>query len=286
MKTTFDSSEIAHVWFHQSAPFGKSPSAMSFDGPVLKSYATAIARLVEHKGQRAVIINDRSFSVSTSKHQGRMRCAIPDGTPKFKFSEGMGARLDVDGKGLFDYAVSESANALAEAAKTKHKGKKERMEGVAGYWLDEARRVNEFFGLKRKIDEKTAQRLSALRVREEKRAAVAREKREADARKKAQEDYDAWKRGEDVHGHFSMFPVAFRVEADDLVSSLGARVPLHDAKVALRFVQSRKGQEWRENGETCPVGNYAVQSITPAGIVAGCHRISWEEISHVESLLA
>ncbi len=161
------------------------------------------------------------------------------------------------------------------------------MEGEAGGYLEEAKRVAEFFGLKRKVDEKTAQRLAASRIREEKRKEAARIKRESELRAEIAADFEAWKRGEDVmRGSFGLFPVAFRIEGDELVSSLGARVPVKDAKVALRFVQSRKGQEWRENGETCPVGGYAVNSITPAGIVAGCHRIAWSEVEHVAALLS
>lgn len=286
MKTTFKTSEIAHAWFHGLAPHGKSSSAMSFDGALIRSYGTGIARKVEHKGKQAVIINDSSFSVTTSAHQGRMRGAIPLEAARFHVSEAMGASLNLTGAELFEYAVEQSADALAKAGATKHPKYRERMNGTAGYWLEEASKVNEFFGLRRKVDMKTAQRLQASKEREEKRQAVERAKREDAERAKQQVAYLAWINGED-EGYFmpSLFPVAFRVEGDELVSSLGARVPVKEAKAALRFVQSRKGKEWRSNGETCPVGGYKVDSIMPQGIVAGCHRITWEEVAHVATLL-
>ena len=35
---------------------------------------------------------------------------------------------------------------------------------------------------------------------------------------------------------------------------------------------------WRRNGESCLVGVYQLDAITNQGIVAGCHRIAWEEV--------
>lgn len=287
MKTVFDSTEISHIWFHGSAPHGKSPGNASFEGDAFYSYGTVIGRKIEHKGKRAVIINTTSFSVNTSKVFGRMCAAIPMDTPKFYVEQGMGARLNFGGKELFDYAVEKSAQFLKIAAQTKHKGKKERMEGSAAHWLDEAKRVVEFFGLKRKVDERTAQRLATAKVREEKRQERERMAREQAAQKKAQDNYDSWKRGEAcAQSYFPSHPVAFRVEGNELVSSLGARVSIRAACIALRFVQSRKGQEWRENGEQCPVDSYRVNAINTQGIVAGCHRITWDEIGRVAGLIS
>lgn len=257
---------------------------MSFAGDSFLSYGTAIARKVTHKGKSAIIVNDCNFSSTTSSHQSELRIAIPSEIPCFHFSEGMGARLEVKPSALFDYAVERSAECLAKSEKARQR--KDDLKGEAARWLERAREVAEFFGLKRKIDEGTVQRLKASKERAEK-AQARKEALQAEARRiLAQKDYDAWKRGEDVsRGAFHDFPVAFRVEGKELVSSLGARVPVKDAKRALRFVKSHRGHEWRENGETCPVGGYRVNSITPHGIVAGCHRISWDEIANVESLI-
>ena len=286
MKTTFRSDEIAHAWFHATAPHGKSPGNASFEGDSFYSYGTVIGRKIEHKGKSAVIINSNSFSVSTSKVQGRMRAAIPQGVQKFYVSEGMGARLNFSGKELFEQAVEDAARALKGSQETKHKGKRERLEGEAAFYLDRAKEVAAWFGLKNKVDEKTLSRLNASKAREEKRRAKAEKKAADERRAKAQEDYDAWKRGENVWRSFQDFPVAFRVEGEELVSSLGARVSIQAARVALRFVQSRKGKEWRANGEQCPVDHYKVDAINAQGIVAGCHRITWDEIEHVAELLA
>lgn len=291
MKTVFSSDEICHVWAHQSAPYGKSPGNVSFDGSLLRSYGTGIARLIEHKGKRAVVINDNSFSVSTAKVQRRMRQALPYGIPRFYVSEGMGARLEQSGADLFTFAVESAASAAktAASARPRQTAVKREAEARQALWLERAREVSDFFNLKRKVDENTIARLAKAKAAQEKKDAAARAKAQEERRAKSREHYEAWKAGEQV-GTWSFdtrdFPVAFRVEGDELVSSMGARVPLQAARVAYRFATGKRGQEWRANGETCPVGHYALDSITPAGIVAGCHRISWEEMERIAPLLS
>lgn len=240
---------------------------MSFDGTLFKSYSTGIARLISHKGKHAVILNDRGFSSTTGKHMSNVLRAIPSEVPRFSISEGYGARLNVTPKEIFSYWMEQAKGHLANSLKPRVK--KEKWEGMAGRCMSEANRVAEFFGLRSRASAATVARLAASQAKEEARQEKERAKREAQAREKLAEDYEAWKRGENVYTSLSIMPVAFRVEGDEVVSTLGARVPLHDARKALRFIKSRKGQEWRENGETCPVGGYRVNSITPAGIIAG-----------------
>lgn len=288
MKTTFKTREIAHVWAHQSAPHGKSPSALSFEGGTLLSYNTAIARIIEHKGRKAVIINDRSFSVTTSKHQSLMRRALPDDLPRFYVEDGRGTRLQFDGSRLFAYAVQAATDAAQNAAMIKRKGtaKEANLRYQQETWLRRAGEVNTFFGLRRKVDEKTISRLAATNAAQERKAMAAREKRESEQRARYATAFESWKDGGDDYFPAHNFPVAFRVEEGELVSTLGARVPLDDARRAYRFATSKRGQEWRQNGETCPVGMYALNAINEQGIVAGCHRVTWAEIERLAPVLA
>lgn len=291
MKTTFTSHEIAHIWAHKSAPYGKSPGAVSFDGPVICSYSTAIARHIEHKGKPAIILNTTSYSVSTSKHQSRVWQAIGD-VPTFEIG-GMerGTSLSgVSGKELFAYAIKEAAEAAQRA--TKARVRKSWHEAAQARWLSKAQEINTFFGLRRKVDSQAIERLRAASEASRKRAAAEQAKRDAAERAKQVDSYEAWKRGEDFdYGfHPSLFPIAFRVEIrngeQELVSTLGARVPLRAAQVAYRFAMSKRGQDWRENGETCPVGHYRLNAINEHGIVAGCHRITWAELERLAPVLS
>ena len=83
MKTVFRSAEIAHIWANSGAPHGRSPGNLSFDGDAISSYGTVIGRRIRHKGKVAYVLDRASFSVSTSKSQGRVSRAIPDSAKVF-----------------------------------------------------------------------------------------------------------------------------------------------------------------------------------------------------------
>lgn len=293
MKTVFTSDEIAHVWAHKSASHGKSPGAVSFNGDVIYSYQTAMARHIEHKGKTAIILNVTSYSVSTSKHQGRINSAIHGlGMPVFRVDgQQMGAELRFTGDELFALYTEKAAQCLRDAEAPRIRPHTvEAHKGRAAHNLEQARAVAQFFGLRKKVDEKAIQRLATAKARAEKRERIAREKRDARERALQEGAYAAWLAGEPmpegVYLNARLFPVAFRVEGDELVSTLGARVPLRAAMVAYRFAMSKRGQEWRENGETCPVGNYRLNAINEHGIVAGCHRITWAELERLAPVLS
>lgn len=295
MKTTFTSQEIAHVWAHKSAPYGKSPGAVSFDGAVIRSYSTAIARHIEHKGKPAIVLNTTSYSVSTSKHFGRIASAIHGlDMPVFRVDgQPMGADLRFSGDELFTYYVEKAAQCLKAAEQPRIRPHTvEAHKGRASSALEQAKAVAAFFGLRKKVDEKAIQRLAAAKARAEKRERIAREKAEARERERQQSAYAAWiasqpmPDGQSDWFNARLFPIAFRVEGDELVSTLGARVPLQAARIAYRFATSKRGSAWRENGEICTVGHYRLNVINEQGIVAGCHRITWEEMERLAPVLA
>lgn len=288
MKTLFKSNEIAHIWAHKSAPEGKSPGAMSFRGDSFYSYGTVIARHITHKGKPAIVLNDNSFSNTTARHEGKVRSAIHGlNIPIFHISKGMGTSLDVTGKELFEYVVENSARWLSKAERAK--GRKGDFESHAARCLEDAKAINEFFGLRRKVDENTIARLKESSAKAEREANALRKLAEENRRKEEQQYYDAWVSGESVTAsgfNPRLFPVAFRIEGEELVSTLGARVPLDDAKRALAFVLMKKSEGWSRNGVTMRVGHYQIDTIGGDGVVAGCHRITWDEISRLEAILS
>ncbi len=258
---------------------------MSFDGPVFRSYGTAIARHIENKGKTAVVINDTSYSNTTSKHYGKVRQAV-SGTVFHIGGIARGSSLsDVSGPSLFEYAVQQAAAEQAKASKARQR--KEYHLSRSAYWLEQAREINTFFGLRRKVDEGTIARLRKASEAAEKKVALAEQQRQAKEKDEQCEAYLRWI-GNLPSGYFnaSLFPVAFRVEGEELVSTLGARVPLDAAKVAFRFAMRKRATGWHRNGETCPVGMYHLDAINEQGIVAGCHRISWDELTRLEPVLA
>lgn len=289
MKSVFTSNEIAHVWAHKSASYGKSPGNLSFRGDVIYSYSTAMARHIEHKGKTAVIYNATSYSVTTAKAQGRIRSAIHGEHVFHVTGQPYGTKLRFTGNELFAFyldcaAKQEKAALLPRIRQTTRDSHK----AQAASFLEDAKRVAEFYGLRKKVDSKAVERLAKAKARAEKREREAQEERLKVERARQVLSYEAWKRNEhfEYGFHASIFPVAFRVEGDELVSTLGARVPLHAARVAYRFAMSKRGQVWRENGETCLVGMYRLNAINEHGIVAGCHRITWAELERLAPVLA
>jgi len=289
MKTVFTSAEIAHVWANKSAPHGRSPGAMSFNGDAFSSYSTVIARHGTHKGKPYVIMNNTSYSVTTSQHQSAVNRSWTPETTVFRVeSQPMRTDLRLSGNELFTHYIEQAAKqeALSLAPRIRQTTR-DAHKASAGAFLEQAKAVSDFFGLRKKVDAKAVARLATSKAKEEKRQREAQEKRDVAYRLVMRDLYEAWMRGEKTE-YFDarLFPVAFRVEGDDLVSTLGARVPLQSARVAYRFALHRRAQGWHRNGETCEVGMYHLDAINEHGIVAGCHRISWSEIERLAPVLS
>lgn len=72
-----------------------------------------------------------------------------------------------------------------------------------------------------------------------------------------------------------------RVRGGLLETSQGASVPLREAVRVFQFAKlcRQRGQGWRRNGASLPVGHFQVDRVEADGsFVAGCHRINWPEI--------
>jgi hypothetical protein len=125
---------------------------------------------------------------------------------------------------------------------------------------------------------------SAIRERE------AAKRKQARLEQAAQEAIAKWLAGESVsipHGvsrtYLRVIQAAPDAVLDTVVlsfmeTSRGARVPLGDAQKAYRFacLMLKRGG-WRRNGEQFKVGDYHLDAVNEQGIIAGCHRIDWQE---------
>jgi|GEM_PF-1396554 len=73
MKTVFSNSQCAHVWAQQNQPSGRSDN-MSFEGAVIYSYRTPIARIISSpdlfnlQGRIALVTSQRYSTTTSSKH--------------------------------------------------------------------------------------------------------------------------------------------------------------------------------------------------------------------------
>lgn len=142
-------------------------------------------------------------------------------------------------------------------------------------------------------------------AREAERAAsiAAREKAEREKAERVAANRAAWFAG-DPEAHSTgekddkggAFLRAVHVERDDsgavtggeLQTSRGASVPLTHALRAFRFIKlvRAKGEGWKANGKTVPVGHFRIDQIGPNGdFEAGCHFIQWAEVERLAGAL-
>lgn len=328
MKTVFKSNEIAHVWANQGAPMGRCPSSMSFDGDAFRSYSTVIARRIRHKGKVAYVLDEASFSVTTSQHQGAVRHALAD-HPEKVFHVHCGRRfqsLEFTPAQLRDYYVAEFKDAPTdgkpvEPSRYAHKRAQEflirvkRLESaieVCDYFHLPASKLKQTLGKLRgeaieagKIVEayntKRAQRRNARREAEAVQCAEAVIAGTAEIEScnyldqwldnrpdllkaiqelriaKDKEAIEAWRNGQSSQCKHE-WPVMLRAEENELVTTKGARVPLNEAERTFRFCMAARKRGWHRNGDQHRIGMYQLDAVNEFGVVAGCHRVAWEEI--------
>jgi len=288
MRNVLKSSELPHAWAHQTQPSARCAANMSFEGPVIRSYGTAIARhIVNKRGEKAVLFNDTRYSNSTATHASRIRGALPPGVPVFWIgNQARGASLqDCEGSASFDYAMQQAAEARAKHDAARTDGNRVFYLGSECGWMKNAAAVAKFYGLRRKVDEKAIERLAAAEVRAKAADAKARRAAEKARDAKMAEDVALWMAGENVSA-YGFSRVLLRAEGAEVVTSRGARVPLEDAARTFRFAIVARERGWHRNGEVHKVGPYQLDAVNEAGVVAGCHRIDWTEIERFGKTMA
>jgi hypothetical protein len=284
MKTVFKSTEIAHVWAHESAPHGRNRGNESFDGRSYYSYSTEIARIIERKGQKAYLLNITSYSVTTSSHQHGVAMAIPKNAIIFEIGDfGRGVSLNnVTGSMLFDYSIQRAAQCADKA--TRARTNKDWHLVEQANWIKQAKQVCAFFGLCRKVDDKVIERLQDRIAREKRRQAKLAKECQAKLEKENAATIGKWLKGENVYFPWNIERVYLRRIGEEMETSRGVRVPIQDAKRAYQFVCKHKDDAWRRNGQQFSIGNYQLDSVNNAGVIAGCHRVTWDEIDRFAKL--
>jgi hypothetical protein len=188
---------------------------------------------------------------------------------------------DVTGSQLFNHAI-ECAAGCARKAKRARCYRESYLAHQANL-LESARRINSFFGLRRKVDEKAIERLANIKAREERRQARERAEKERQYAIDNKERLSNWLAGALVEFPYGISKVYLRQcttsAGDFMETSRGVRVPMEDARRALSFIlKHRNGEGWRRNGQVFHIGDYQIDSVSENGVIAGCHHVSWEEI--------
>lgn len=277
----FHTRELAHAWAHQTAPNGTCSANESFAGPDYYSYGTVIGKRL---APSTYLLNTTGYSVSTTKHQGHVRRAIPHGSTIWTVDDvPQGSRLIYSGAELFERCIKRAAEAHERAEKARgRKGEHREAEHAA---LEMAREVAAFYKLRRKVDEKSIERLATAAKREKARAEKARAERQKAREAEKAADVAAWLSGEPVRFPYDVERVYLRLFEGAVETSREVRVPVEDVERAYRFALAARARGWRRNGETCPVGAYQLDSVEDSGVIAGCHRIGWDEVERFAGLM-
>ena len=314
-RKVFPTSEIPHLWFHQTQSNARSQGNVFFDGDTIYSYGThfPIARHVTSKsGERAVLFTIAHYSVTTTGHCSAVRSAIPSGTVVFHVPS-LGTHYASGTPNHNDnlkYFVTQINEHITKASRARSTWTITSHLRQANGLVESARAYEKFFRVRVPslpvVPEADSEKLAAIGKRErEESARKAKEQREENERRKQRIEQERkeweeklpalcaeWRNGVNVRiphpsciwydsGNVPRIPTMLRISGDEVETSLGARVPVSHAKRGLRFVRSviAFGQEYVRNGHTLHLGHYAIDRIETDGTLhAGCHVIKYAEI--------
>lgn len=279
-----DNNEVAHLWANKSRSSARA-GHFYFEGDTIYSYGSHFPVARHHKG--VVLFTSKRYSVTTARHIGITRSAC---SHLQTFTVSVPLR-DPCGDDVKDYAKQIESEAMAAARARNATAALESLQRTVG----EANLFCQTFGFKTRfempanLDELKA-KAKASAERERKAKALRVKKEEA----AAQEAIDKWLAGEQVSipGHIGKVYLRARLYQYDegrdpeqtMETSKGARVPLGEAHKAYRFAICKRDKGWSCNGETFAVGSYHLDAVNAQGIVAGCHRITWDEVERFATL--
>lgn len=308
MKHTFKSTEIAHKWAHDGITddcWGKSPGNLSYGYGTIYSYGTAIGWKGYHAKngiqETFFIINRTRYSVTTSKSQGRVGFATHDESVFNVTGIPRGAYIMPTAKWLFRYYLDQATQCEVDSKKPRiRQSTIDKLLAGKARNLAEAERVNVFFGLRRKVDAKVTEREAARIARANRKAEKEAKERQAQYDKQNEKVALEWIDGKGDHFPHGIQRVYLRkrvalleesresdapyIESVTVETSKGAVIPYADGKRAFEFALKCRAKGWHKNGDTFPVGNYQLDAVNEQGVIAGCHRISWEELERFGKL--
>jgi len=286
--------EVTHVWARQGQERGESGS-LSFEGPVLLSYSTVIARHVSGPNGRASLVTGESRSVTTSRHTGLARRAVVHSFPL----PGEVGRTTTpeDGRAQWAARMADLAWSYGEAKSKPSRAKGARLIRAA---VTDANALCAFFELPLFDSLPEDAELSAYlaekgAAEKERRAGIEARRLAAEVERAAEEAtrLSRWLAGERVHVPYRVRDVSgdcLRVlpDGETVETTQGAYFPLSDARRAAPLVLrlASRGRDWHTNGLAFNLGIYRVDRIEADGtLYAGCHRIQRGEIERFAAVI-
>lgn len=319
MKTVFTNAQTAHVWAQQNQEHGKSSNGQFyFRNKTIYSYRDSWP-LSTFATPNIVLINNTSYSVTTSKHSGYVRNALSSSVTKYTLSRDALDYYVSAWNGDFSSFVKqlirdcerEYTNALNSAIKRRKEAlRASDINTALRYIQDTLLMLNDLemdapdkiVSLRDTLLKDNLELLDYHKARVEKTKADAEKQRQIDEEKRKAlitECIDDWYNMRSSQrlidaGNYAIRnggKVYMRINGDDIETSRGARFPLSHAIKAFKFIRMIKELNSKINKPAKPfktihLGHFQIDEITPEGHVrAGCHFVEWDQIERLATVL-
>jgi hypothetical protein len=268
--------QVAHLWANKSRSEARG-SHFYFTGDTIYSYGSHFPIARHYKG--VVLMTTRGYSSSTARHIRYVRSASHHLTTFHVIDPSENpTRRDVQ---VYADRIKQMALTVAR------KRDKAFMMGQLEELVNEANQFCEHFKFKTRFEMPSdfeALKAEVKKENERRRKAEARKQKQIE--RENQDRINRWLSGEIASIPYNITKVYLRAELYQeigneymrMVTSKGASVPLDEAQRAFRFCLAMRERGWHRNGEKFKVGDYQLDAINKDGVVAGCHRIGWDEI--------
>ena len=303
MKTRFNNSELTHVWANQTQTHGKG-SNMFFEYGTIYSYGYhfKLAQFVQNKqNERCVLINLRSYSNSTSKHQSLVWRSIPQNVPFFKvvsFFNDINAATAAHKENLTHYInEAEKLQGLTIRANKLKMGYLSQLKNQIGNFtqycsffdLDNLEQFNPILGQGITIKERYERLTAWLRTYEnseelknwqDKQEEKTRKAFEV-AKEKAKEQIEAFRQFKisSIYANLGHYLLRFNKESQMIETSGGVKMPKP------LFISAYKRLIRNELEQGQHIGSYTFNGVIGEIVSVGCHKIPMTEIQNIVSCL-
>jgi hypothetical protein len=310
IREVFPTDEVPHKWAHQTQARARNPQGnLFFDGATIYSYRTSwpLASIYTKRGKAPLVLaNAARYSMTTSQHQSDVNRAashlaqieVPHVLASSKYPN--------EHRQNFDYLLAEAAEALTRAKRAMRAEYVDMRRRYAHACLRNAALYAGFFGLRWTVPDLPALAWSEARTRAERienpdpesadkreRAKATRKAAAAIRERKALElaaVHDMARRSDwrlggvfGAGGVGRYQPVMLRLDGEEIVTSMGARIPAAAAPMVWNLVQlARRTADYdvSRGARRIRIGDYPLDRIDADGTLhAGCHTIPYSELA-------
>jgi hypothetical protein len=303
MRTKFNNSELSHIWANQTQSHGTG-SNMFFEHQTIYSYGYhfKLAQFVNNKeGQRCVLINLKSYSNTTSKHQSLVWRAIPQDVPFLKvvsFFTDIDASSTAHKENLIHYineaerlqSLTIKATKLKISYLSQLKNQIDVFDKYCTFFtLDNLEKFNPISGQGLTIKERyelinsfiwgfeNSEELKKWKIKQEENKKKAEAKALIDAKEKI-ELFRQFKISS-IYANLGHYLLRYNKETDNVETSGGVKMPKHIFLTAYqRLLKNEliKGQH---------VGDFRFNGVDDDIVSVGCHKIPMTEIKDIVAVL-